>query len=160
MSQTPEEPVDPRRSILLTTKKNCGIAEHDDSFDLDLVVAINTVLAYLQQLGVGPRNGFGIDGPLETWDEFMGPNPMFNPVKSYVHLRVRMIFDPPSTSYHIGAIREEIRELEARLIMYGEEQGMIVDDVVVINPVIVDEDPDDGFVDGQSFDVIYQNAKV
>lgn len=124
MSQTPTEPADPRKSIMLSTKKNVGIAEHDDSFDLDLIMNINTALAFAHQLGVGPELGFEINGPEETWLEFLGSeSPLLNPVKTYIWLRVRMMFDPPQTSYHIKAANDLLREHEARIIMQREGES-------------------------------------
>ena len=87
-------------SILTSTKKVLGIGEYDDNFDTDVIMHINTVLSILQQLGVGPRFGFSITGDEETWSDFLEPDDeRINTVKTYVYLRVRLLFDPPTNSF-------------------------------------------------------------
>jgi hypothetical protein len=87
------------QSILSTTKKILGLDDNYNAFDLDVIIHINSVLADLSQLGIGPAEGFEITGPEETWDSYLGGDPNLNAVKSYVYLRVRLLFDPPGTSY-------------------------------------------------------------
>lgn len=102
-------------SILLSTKKNLGISEGMTAFDSDITMHINSVLSTLTQLGIGPLAGLNIEDEMDTWDDFFGGDPRLNAVKTYVTLRVRMIFDPPNTSYTQNAISEQIKELEWRL---------------------------------------------
>lgn len=112
-------------SILTSVKKVCGIPESDESFDVDIVMHINSVLATLNQLGVGPNDGFAIEDATPTWDELLGDDARFNSVKTYVCLRVRLLFDPPPTSYLIGAHQEQIRELEWRINVLREEDSWV-----------------------------------
>lgn len=102
-------------SILISIKKLLGITEDCDSFDGDLILHINTVLAALNQLGVG--NGFFITGEKETWTELLGDDSRLNLVKSYVHLRVKTLFDPPLSSSVVEAIDRNIKELEWRILV-------------------------------------------
>lgn len=102
-------------SILISIKKLLGITEDCDSFDGDLILHINTVLAALNQLGVG--NGFFITGEKETWTELLGDDSRLNLVKSYVHLRVKTLFDPPLSSSVSEAIERNIKELEWRILV-------------------------------------------
>lgn len=102
-------------SILLSTKKILGIEESYTVFDLDILTHINSVFTTLTQLGVGPETGFFIEDELATWDLFIAPWENLNAVKSYVYLRVRLLFDPPATSFHIAALENQVKELEWRL---------------------------------------------
>ncbi len=102
-------------SILTSTKKMVGIEADYTAFDLDIINHINTVFTVLTQLGVGPSLGFMIEDDTSTWSEFIGTDPRLNSVKTYVYLRVRLLFDPPTTSYLINAMQEQINMLEWRL---------------------------------------------
>ena len=110
-------------SILNSTKKILGIAEDYTAFDLDIMTHINSVFSDLNQLGVGPDPAFAIDGVDETWAEFLGNNKNINSVKTYIYLRVRLIFDPPPTSFSITAAEKQIKESEWRLMVQMEGQG-------------------------------------
>src|SRR5690348_398765 len=81
---------------------------------------INTAFSMLNQLGVGPEAGFAIEDAVPTWDTFLGDDLRLNAVKTYVYLRVRLLFDPPSTSFVIEAINKQITELEWRLNVQRE----------------------------------------
>lgn len=107
-------------SILDSTKKVCGLDPSDTSFDVDITMAINSVLNTLTQLGIGPAEGFMINDASALWVDFLGNDLMLNSVKTYVHLRVRMLFDPPVTSYAIGAMKEQIDELTYRISVHRE----------------------------------------
>jgi hypothetical protein len=107
-------------SILTSTKKILGIAEDYTVFDLDIITHINSAFSTLTQLGVGPPQGFMITDATAVWDDFVANDFQYNPVKSYVFLRVRQLFDPPSTSYLIAAVEKQIQELEWRLNVYRE----------------------------------------
>lgn len=102
-------------SILESTKKILGIDPSIPVFDLDILTHINTVFTTLEQLGIGPTGGFQITGKEEVWSSFTLNKPLANSVKTYMYLRVRMLFDPPSTSFHLEAIKEQLRELEWRM---------------------------------------------
>ena len=103
-------------SILTSTKKILGVDETYTVFDLDIMTHINSAFSTLNQLGIGPVDGFMIEDATAVWSDFLGTNsPKLNAVKTYVYLRVRMLFDPPTTSYLINALNEQIKELEWRL---------------------------------------------
>lgn len=112
-------------SILTSTKKVLGIAEEYTAFDLDVITHINTAFSILTQLGVGPVEGFMIEDSSATWQNFLADDMQYNSVKTYVYLKVRQLFDPPTTSYLISAFNEQIRELEWRLNVHREETGWV-----------------------------------
>jgi len=102
-------------SILTTTKKVLGIEEDYVDFDVDVILHINSVFSTLNQLGIGTDDGFMILDASPTWVDFFGPDPRLNAVKSYVFLRVKLLFDPPGTSFLINAYQQQIQEMEWRL---------------------------------------------
>lgn len=107
-------------SILKSTKKVLGLDEAYHAFDLDVMTHINTSFFTLSQLGVGPPGGFMINGEEDMWADFTGGEINLNAVKTYVYLCVRLVFDPPGTPHHITAIKEQITELEHRLLTERE----------------------------------------
>lgn len=108
-------------SILNDVKKIIGISEADTSFDLDLITHINTAFSVLYQLGVGPETGFFIDDAGAEWSEFVDEDlAAYNMVRSYVFLRVRMLFDPPATSFHIEAMNKQLEQYEWRISVQRE----------------------------------------
>jgi hypothetical protein len=111
------------QSILTSTKKILGIASDYTVFDLDIITHINSAFSTLTQLGVGPALGFMINDDTEVWTDFIADDLQYNSVKSYVFLRVRQLFDPPTTSYLISASERQIQELEWRLNVHREETG-------------------------------------
>lgn len=110
-------------SILTSIKKLLGIAEEYDHFDSDLIMHINSVFMVLNQLGVGPAEGFSITDKTETWEDFTQNNLMIQSVKSYVYLKVRLLFDPPSSSAVMESINRQISELEWRLNLSVDTRG-------------------------------------
>jgi hypothetical protein len=100
---------------LYSIKKLIGVGEEDTSFDLDLIVGINSALAILTQLGVGPPDGFAIQNEDATWSDFLGDGLTFEAVKSYVHLKVKLLFDPPTSAALIESIKNLLSELEWRI---------------------------------------------
>lgn len=107
-------------SILSTTKKALGIDEAYTVFDPDIKMAVNTVFGTLQQLGVGPTEGFSIDDKETEWADYLGGDKNLNQVKSYIYMRVRLMFDPPQTSYLITSLEKQCREIEWRLQVYKD----------------------------------------
>lgn len=107
-------------SILTSIKKILGIEAEYTAFDIDILMYTNSVFSTLNQLGIGPENGFSIEDATPTWDAFLGNDLSLNPVKTYVSLRVRLLFDPPTTSYLMDAIKQQIQELEWRLNVQRE----------------------------------------
>ena len=102
-------------SILISIKKMLGITEDYTHFDNDIIMHINSVLMVLTQLGVGPEEGFMIEDDSNTWDEFIGESTQLQAVKSYVYLKVKLLFDPPLSSSVIESINRMITEFEWRL---------------------------------------------
>ena len=114
-------------SILISIKKLLGIDKDYVQFDQDIIININSALMSLMQLGVGPQSGFKIRGEEETWNDFIGERIDFESVKTYIYLKVRLIFDPPQSSYLIENIKEQLKEIEWRLNFQVEStEGMEV----------------------------------
>ena len=107
-------------SILTSIKKLLGIEEDYVHFDADIIMHINSVLSILTQLGVGPSKGYSIKDANATWDEFITNPAKLELVKSYVYLKVRLMFDPPSSSSAIESMKQLISELEFRIIVAVE----------------------------------------
>lgn len=103
-------------SILISVKKVLGMDEYFEAFDVDLMMHINTVIGILNQMGVG-KSGFILQDANSTWAELMGsfPEAEMNMVKSYIYLKTRMLFDPPTGNLVKEAIEANIAELEYRL---------------------------------------------
>lgn len=102
-------------SILTSIKKMLGVAEEYTHFDNDLVMHINTVFLNLTQLGVGPVEGFMIEDKQTDWSEFIDDSLQLQAVKSYMYLKVKLLFDPPLSSAVIESTNRMIAELEWRL---------------------------------------------
>lgn len=107
-------------SILNTTKKNLGIAEDYTAFDVDVMTHINGVFLILNQLGIGPAEGFTVTDATTTWEDFIGTNKKFQAIQPYMYLKVRLAFDPPQTSFAIDAMKELAEEYEWRLSVERE----------------------------------------
>lgn len=109
-------------SILESTKKALDVPLDYDVFDNNIIMHINSVFSTLTQIGIGPADGFEIEDSAATWTSFIGTNVRYNSVKSYMYLRVKMLFDPPGTSFLLEAIKAQIEEYEVRL-SYLRESG-------------------------------------
>lgn len=107
-------------SILTSIKKLLGITEEYEHFDSDIILHINSVFMVLNQLGVGPKEGFSISDKEDLWEDYITEGLNLEAVKTYVFLRVRLIFDPPQSSAVIEAINRTINELEWRLNIQAE----------------------------------------
>lgn len=110
-------------SILTSIKKLLGIAEEDTNFDRDLIMHINSVFMILTQLGVGPSKGFSIKDENDVWSDFIPEQSSLEAVKTYVYMKVRLMFDPPLSSAVVDAINRNISELEWRLNVGAENGG-------------------------------------
>lgn len=102
-------------SILTSIKKVLGIYEEDTSFDIDIIMHINTVIMILRQMGIGPVEGFSVTSSYDTWNDYLSDHSLIEAVKTYIALKVRLIFDPPASSAIIEAMNRTISELEWRL---------------------------------------------
>lgn len=104
-------------SILASVKKVLGIDEIHTAFDEDIILHINSVFAILQQMGVGPENGFSISDDSAIWTDYIQDVNQLNFVKSYIYLKVRLLFDPPVSSGAVESMNKLISELEWRLFV-------------------------------------------
>ena len=102
-------------SILTSIKLLLGIKEEYEYFDDQLIMHINSVFFILTQLGVGPSEGFSIEDKFATWNDFLPNEQNIEAVKSYMHLKVKLLFDPPMSSAVLESINHLISELEFRL---------------------------------------------
>lgn len=114
-------------SILTSVKKMLGITEEYEHFDNDLIMHINSVFMILNQIGVGPNKPYTITGSDETWNDFFLDTDPIELVKSYIYLKVRLIFDPPTTGVLHEAMERQITEFEWRLNVQAEG-GMSIGD--------------------------------
>lgn len=108
-------------SILTSIKKLLGIAEDYTDFDIDIIIYINSALSILNQLGVGPAEGFTIRDASTTWDQYISDRSKIEYVKTYVYMKVRLIFDPPGSSALVTAMQEQVKELEFRLNVAADQ---------------------------------------
>lgn len=102
-------------SILTSIKKLLGIVEADENFDMDVIIHINTYLNHLNQIGVGVK-GFTIQDKTAVWRDFLGDDvSRLQSVKTFVYIKVRLIFDPPNSSYVASELNNAVKEIEFRL---------------------------------------------
>lgn len=106
-------------SILESIKKLLGIPKEYDAFDVDVIIHINTAFAILNQLGLGPEGGYGIEGYDEIWDDYMTSYNM-SMIKTFIYLKVRLAFDPPSSTALIESMQRTLDELTWRLELEGQ----------------------------------------
>lgn len=109
--------------ILADTKKILGVASDYTAFDLDITTHINSAFAILLDLGIGPAEGYFIEDDTNAWSEFVVRPSQLALVRTYLYLKVRMLFDPPTTSYLIEAMEKQIAEHEWRLC--ASEVGVV-----------------------------------
>lgn len=102
-------------SILISIKKLLGLTADDTAFDMDIIMHINSVFMILRQLGIGPEEGFKIEDKDATWDDYVDEEDNLEAVRTYIYLKVKLIFDPPLSSAVIEANKQMINELEWRL---------------------------------------------
>lgn len=126
-------------SILNTTKKLLGIAEENTEFDPDIIMCINSVFTILAQLGVGPSSGFSIHDDSSTWNDFMSETEngeKVEAVKNYIALKVRLMFDPPTSSTVMQAVNSMISELEWRLNVLCDTTYSVSNEIEYVNKVL------------------------
>lgn len=102
-------------SILNDIKKLLGIDEAYEAFDTDIRIHINSAFTTLAQLGVGPPGGFVITGKDETWSVFIPDAIKMESIKSYIYIKVRLLFDPPTNSFLVDSLNAQAKEYEWRL---------------------------------------------
>lgn len=107
-------------SILDSTKQRLGIERDYHEYDLDVMAAINSAFYSLRQLGVGPDLGFTISGSDDSWEAFSDDPSQLAEVQTYIYLKVRLLFDPPTNSFLVQSIERQISEMEWRLNVHAE----------------------------------------
>lgn len=107
-------------SILTSIKKMLGISEEDTNFDQDIIININSVLMCINQLGIGPESGFTISDSTSTWQDLIGERIDLEAIKTYVYLKVRLLFDPPQSAFVLESIERQIAQIEWRLNVQAE----------------------------------------
>lgn len=121
-NETEEPVIEIQDSILLLIKKKLGIAPDYHAFDEDIITDINTVLFSLNQIGVGTED-FAIKDETALWSDFLGESKDYEAVKTYIYINVRLMFDPPTSSFVITALEKQASELEWRLNVKYETQN-------------------------------------
>ena len=112
-------------SILDTTKKSLGIDPTDDSFDPDIIPLINTTIFTLSQMGIGTSNVFTVTSKEDKWSDFLTNSTInLEAAKSYIYLKTKLIFDPPSNSTVIENINTTLKELEWRMMLAVETNNL------------------------------------
>ena len=109
--------------ILESIKKMLGLLKEYTAFDSDIIIHINSVFTILNQLGVGPKEGFKITGYEEQWSDFTNDKLNIENVKTYVYLKVRLLFDPPLNSSVLDSTKQLIGEYEFRLNITEKEES-------------------------------------
>jgi hypothetical protein len=107
-------------SILLSTKKKNNVPADYTAFDDDFISYINAALSELNQHGIGPAEGLAIEDESTLWTDFY-EDPRLNAVQTFVGLRVRLLFDPPATSFAINMMEEQLKEMGWRLVTAQED---------------------------------------
>lgn len=112
------------RSILYSIKKLLGISEEYLAFDIDIISAINAAFFTLNQLGIGPEYPYTIDSAEPTWSDFLGDQEKFlGSITTYVFLKVKLMFDPPTNSFLVDSMQKQIQEYEWRLTVQPTNLG-------------------------------------
>ena len=114
IEQTEQVEIEVKNSILNSIKKLLGIESTYTNFDTDIIMHINSVFVILQQIGFGPKEGCSIIDASSVWSDYCDLD-MIETAKTYIYLRVRLLFDPPSNGAVMEAIKQTIQELEWRL---------------------------------------------
>lgn len=109
-------------SVLISTKKILGVDQSFTAFDPDIITHINAAFSVINQLGVGPDAGFFITNEEALWSDLGVPDNQLNIIKTYVYLKVRILFDPPNTGFQLTAMENQISEYEWRLSTFRESE--------------------------------------
>ena len=107
-------------SILLSIRKLIGLGIDNNAFDVDLIIDINAAMMILYQLGVGPSRPYSITGESETWNDFFADDEQLSLVQTYIYLKTRLMFDPPTTGVLHQAMERQVQEFEWRLNVQAE----------------------------------------
>ena len=110
-------------SILTSIKKLLGMTEDYTNFDTDIIIHINSAFMVLNQLGVGPSDGFSIEDDSATWDEYIPEDDKrLEAIKTYIYLKTRLVFDPPQSGTVMDALKQSIHEYEWRLNVQADSK--------------------------------------
>jgi hypothetical protein len=109
-------------SVLTSIKKLLGIEEDYTHFDNDIIIHINSTLMTLNQIGVGPDKPVYVVSKANTWNDILGNTEDIEAVKTYIYLKVRMLFDPPASSFVLEAMKQQASEIEWRLNVQAESK--------------------------------------
>lgn len=112
-------------SILTSMKLALNVVEAETNFDFVITMHINSVFSDLNQLGVGPASGFSIQDAAVTWDAFTNDDDLLNNVKSYMYLRVKLLFDPSQLSFLNDATQKQIDEFVWRISIKREGESWV-----------------------------------
>ena len=107
-------------SILLSIKELLGINSDDIAFDTEIAAHINSTFIELQQMGIGPENGFIISSETETWNQFTNDTLILSAIRTYIYLKVKLVFDPPASASAIESFKNLIDRFEWRLTLSAE----------------------------------------
>ncbi len=124
-------------SILNTVKMALGVEADYNGFDTNILLDINSAISNLNQIGVGPPDGFIVKSASETWANFLEGSILLESAKSYILDKVRLSFDPPSNSFLVEAIQKQIQELEWRLMVQVDSPYSRFNEEIVLNKMIV-----------------------
>ena len=139
-----QQEVSIQNSILLLTKKKIGISPDDNAFDDDIITDINAVIFSLNMIGIG-EEGFSISDASATWTDLLGKDTkIYEAVKTFIYLKVKLMFDPPSSSFVVSALEKQNSEIEWKLnFKYesknNEEQNRITQEEIDEICVLPDE---------------------
>lgn len=109
-------------SILTSIKKSIGIEKEHIHFDPEIIMYSNAEFATLSQLGIGPKEGYRIDGYDSVWDDYIERSPLQNLVREYIPLKIKMVFDPSASSVVSDSLKSRIAELEWRMLVFAEDR--------------------------------------
>lgn len=121
------ETIDVNESILTSIKRLLGPTEEYDAFDPDIIMHINSLFLTLQQIGIGPNEGFFISDKTSVWSDFVSNKVLANAVKIYMYLKVKLLFDPPLSSSAVDSINRQISEYEWRINEYADNLSAGID---------------------------------
>lgn len=109
-------------SILFSIRKLLGGMSDDPAFETDLLIHINALLAVLTQLGVGPAEGMSIADGSTAWRDLLGDDPKWQIVQTWMYLRTKMIFDPPTIGTVADSMKKQADEYEWRISILADEE--------------------------------------
>lgn len=120
-------------SILDSIKGLCNMEPDYTEFDKEMVLYINSELAVLNQIGIGPAAGLQIEDSIAVWDDLLEGEMRLNMVKTYMGLKVRLVFDPPQTGPLTAAIEKQADMLLWRIRELREEKSWTAPPVTVVS---------------------------